>query len=183
MVHCGLYVWCIVGFVRWVCLTWRVTWLLMSLWGKCQGISRHEIDQIYPEYCRIISASFNPLHPFFQIHHLIFKIPFSRIPGQRSFCVCPANERRRYNVTSSLIGWAHTQNDPCSPRMACIISNFQKLINFIGPILQPIKYQPCITDILKNTTDEKCIKFDKLKTVSVTIRFERCVRHEVIIKT
>ena len=22
-----------------------------------------------------------------------------------------ANERRRYNVTSSLIGWAHTQND------------------------------------------------------------------------
>ena len=24
----------------------------------------------------------------------------------------PANERRRYIVTSSLIGWAHTQNDP-----------------------------------------------------------------------
>ena len=25
----------------------------------------------------------------------------------------PANERWRYNVTSSLIGWAHIQNDPC----------------------------------------------------------------------
>ena len=25
----------------------------------------------------------------------------------------PANERRRYIVTSSLIGWMHTQNDPC----------------------------------------------------------------------
>ena len=25
----------------------------------------------------------------------------------------PNNERRRYNVTSPLIGWAHTQNDPC----------------------------------------------------------------------
>ena len=25
----------------------------------------------------------------------------------------PANERRRYNVTSSLIGWMHTQNDHC----------------------------------------------------------------------
>ena len=24
-----------------------------------------------------------------------------------------ANERWRYNVTSSLIGWAHIQNDPC----------------------------------------------------------------------
>ena len=28
-------------------------------------------------------------------------------------CGRPANERRRYNVTPSLIGWAHTQNDPC----------------------------------------------------------------------
>ena len=27
----------------------------------------------------------------------------------------PANERRRYIVNSSLIGWAHTQNDPRSP--------------------------------------------------------------------
>ena len=25
----------------------------------------------------------------------------------------PANERQRYNVTSSLIGWARTQNEPC----------------------------------------------------------------------
>ena len=25
----------------------------------------------------------------------------------------PANERRHYSVTTSLIGWAHTQNDPC----------------------------------------------------------------------
>ena len=25
-------------------------------------------------------------------------------------CMCPANERRRYIVTSSLIGWAHSQN-------------------------------------------------------------------------
>ena len=24
-----------------------------------------------------------------------------------------ANERRRYNVTASLIGWVHNQNDPC----------------------------------------------------------------------
>ena len=26
--------------------------------------------------------------------------------------MCSANERRLYDVTSSLIGWAHTQNDP-----------------------------------------------------------------------
>ena len=28
-------------------------------------------------------------------------------------CMRPANERWRYIVTSSLIGWAHTRNDPC----------------------------------------------------------------------
>ena len=28
-----------------------------------------------------------------------------------------ANERWRYIVTSSLISWAHTQNDPCSGRI------------------------------------------------------------------
>ena len=31
-------------------------------------------------------------------------------------CMRPANERWRYNVTSSLICWAHTQNDPCTKR-------------------------------------------------------------------
>ena len=28
-------------------------------------------------------------------------------------CMRPANDRRRYNVTAPLIGWAHAQNDPC----------------------------------------------------------------------
>ena len=29
-------------------------------------------------------------------------------------CMCQANDRWCYNVTSSLIGWAHSQIDPCS---------------------------------------------------------------------
>ena len=33
--------------------------------------------------------------------------------GRIFLCMRPANERRRYNVMSSLIGWAHAQNDPC----------------------------------------------------------------------
>ena len=28
-------------------------------------------------------------------------------------CIHPANQRRRYSVISSPIGWAHTQNEPC----------------------------------------------------------------------
>ena len=34
-------------------------------------------------------------------------------------CMRPTNERRRYIVTSSLIGWAHTQNDPCPFPVGC----------------------------------------------------------------
>ena len=38
-------------------------------------------------------------------------------------CKCPTNERWRYNVTSSLIGWAHTQNNPwvCKPTVYPVI--------------------------------------------------------------
>ena len=32
----------------------------------------------------------------------------------------PANEKRCYIVMPSLIGWVHTQNDPCSPEMDII---------------------------------------------------------------
>ena len=33
--------------------------------------------------------------------------------------MCSANEGRRYIVTSFLIGWAHTQNDPCLDFRCC----------------------------------------------------------------
>ena len=51
-------------------------------------------------------------------------------------CKCPANERRHYIVPSSLIDWAHTQNDPWTMNVsnqltmqevncACYIHNLQ----------------------------------------------------------
>ena len=63
-----------------------------------------------------------------QTHRLVFICYISGQYCHRSvglFCLVPthpgiilcmrtAKERRRYNVTSSLIGWAHTQNDPCT---------------------------------------------------------------------
>ena len=39
-------------------------------------------------------------------------------------CMRPANKRRRYNVTASLIGWAHAQNFPCNVEdILCGIAN------------------------------------------------------------
>ena len=46
-------------------------------------------------------------------------------------CMRPANERRRYSVTSSLIGWAHTQNDP------------RKGVNELGCISKAKKARSC----------------------------------------
>ena len=57
--------------------------------------------------------------------------------------MCPANERRRYIVKSSLIGWAHTQNDPClcgSPKLFLHTGNTtdceQTLLDF-GHAVEP----------------------------------------------
>ena len=48
-------------------------------------------------------------------HHASFEVisSFYRYQGSLCLYVHPANERRRYTVTSSLIGRAHTHNDPC----------------------------------------------------------------------
>ena len=48
------------------------------------------------------------------IENMMFLMPHLISPGI-ILCMHPANERRRYIVTSSLIGWVHTQNDPCIP--------------------------------------------------------------------
>ena len=49
------------------------------------------------------------------------------IPRDHFLCMRPTNERRRYNVTSSLIGWAHSQNDPWIPHALSCITYYQPL--------------------------------------------------------
>ena len=54
------------------------------------------------------------------IHVMLYQV-HKKLMGLAGFilCVIPANERRRYYVTSSLIGWAHPQKVP----WACNISH------------------------------------------------------------
>ena len=44
---------------------------------------------------------------------MMFSFWQSSAPAGIILWMRPANERRRYNVTSSVIGRAHSQNDPC----------------------------------------------------------------------
>ena len=45
-------------------------------------------------------------------HNLLANLDKINITGI-ILCMRSSNERRRYNVTSSLIGWAHLENEPC----------------------------------------------------------------------
>ena len=62
-------------------------------------------------------------------------------------CMCPANERRRYIVTS-LIGWAHTQNDPCWSELSTFGRHTFKCIFFKEIFLFYIKFHEIYTQEL-----------------------------------
>ena len=51
----------------------------------------------------------------------------------------PANERRRYNVTLFLIGWAHSQNDSCKIG-TCIIQDMPMLVQAISCTVELSSY-------------------------------------------
>ena len=50
-------------------------------------------------------------------------------------CMCPTNERWRYNVTPSLIGWAHTQNDPYNVSYLTLLPLVEKRIPQVSSIV------------------------------------------------
>ena len=59
-------------------------------------------------------------------------------------CMHPANERQHHNVMSSLIGWAHSRNDPCiEPVIMCetasIMNNLWHIFNIIFDVSTTIK--------------------------------------------
>ena len=55
-----------------------------------------------------------PKQSFDQTNGLACDVSHVAPPSGINYGMRPANERRCYNVTASLIGWAHTQNNPCS---------------------------------------------------------------------
>ena len=54
--------------------------------------------------------------------------------------LCPANERRRYKVTPSLIGWAQTWNEPCVIMMQVVAMHPQGKKNW-----GQFQYKDCLS--------------------------------------
>ena len=69
-----------------------------------------------------------------------------------SLGMSPANERRRYNVTTSLIGWVLTQTDPCTTKWFPLTRNAEHpILSIIGvvPHIEDVKwYLPDLADII-----------------------------------
>ena len=55
-----------------------------------------------------------------------------------SLAMRQTNERRRYNVTTSLIGWAHTWADPCH--------TYSSMVNAVCAVLSTLYIVQCYTE-------------------------------------
>ena len=80
------------------------TWTILV---QAKGSYTHsEYIQIKMQYTHIKYNAYNP-------DFLTLRCQLISSLSGTILCMRRANEGRRYNVTSSLIGWAHAQKDPC----------------------------------------------------------------------
>ena len=86
---------------------------LVNPFLEIKEYSKHTLCQCTAYWHWETTINLNTL-PFWQIW------PYSSI----ILCMCPANERWCYSVTPTLIGWAHTQNDPCIQSNLRMIHSF-----------------------------------------------------------
>ena len=84
-----------------------------ELWVDLCGPTTRKKTATYPQglHCEWGNASLtSPVLVKWKLHAYCVMIS-----AYVYMCVMrPANERRRYNVTSSFIGWTHAQNEPCT---------------------------------------------------------------------
>ena len=67
--------------------------------------------------------------------------------------LCPANERRRYKVTPSLIGWTQTWNQPCED-IAQMLYQFVKFSRDYPRMLRHITMTLMYCDLFQHTTTQ-----------------------------
>ena len=93
------------------------SWNRILSWFWCYKIFQWEKFKNVTQFC-IVESSFKMISFLLCIpcsrnwdiaHSLAVRMRYAWI----ILNIHPTNERRRYIVTSSLIGWVHAQNDPC----------------------------------------------------------------------
>ena len=110
--------------LAWAMCSWSRIILLLWRHNGCNAVSNHQrLDSLFNRLFRFRSKKTSKL--------CVTGLCEGNSPGTCEFpaqrplmrkmflfddvimlCMRPANKRRRYNVTSSFIDWAHTQNNP-----------------------------------------------------------------------
>ena len=92
--------------------------LISTLRNKLELNLNQNPDVFFQENAfQMLSAKYRPFYSCFSISiHCVGHIPMAFYITYAGITLCMGltSERRRYIVTSSLIGWAHTHNDPFS---------------------------------------------------------------------
>ena len=97
--------------------------------GTQHGKSTTDSDSVL-QYSCMVSPCYHYANfiTYFSRHFEIWRAVIINNQDLRNIlCMRPANEKRRYSVTSSLIGWAHTQTDPWR---LCLQKNRSKMFTF-----------------------------------------------------
>ena len=73
-------------------------------------------------------------------------------------CLRPANERRRYKVTPSLIGWAQTNNQPCNVSVLDAVKTVFYHTTFRCMVWPLYEYNECSSCVYADVTFHLCIR-------------------------
>ena len=147
-----------------------LTYLSISLLWKCKyismffninwawrGLVNAPIDwNIKPAWPQLINEWIVILSWWIYSHERIYThqqvlLESLRCLQQGQFCVWPANERWRYNVTSSLIGWAHAHAGPCSS--AAQMQDLDMVITVPADDLVLKNLKPSVTTMMTGSTN------------------------------
>ena len=101
--------------INWKCSSFQTRIEYSEFWQpqiRTQVFGSFKVTQ--PQNHWNTSTSIHWIH-LYKLHLTLSKVAtcYCVLEAGIILCMCPANERWRYTVTPSLIGWAHTLNDLC----------------------------------------------------------------------
>ena len=76
--------------------------------------------------CIIMLCDYYPVYITWTLQIMLINVTYlaisvSNIPITPILCMPAGYQSLRYNTTKALIGWAHTQNDPCKASQCIVV--------------------------------------------------------------
>ena len=135
--------------------------ILSEILIKIQQIFTHKnaYENIVCEMAAILSRGrwvnvlIDIYHVVLLLFHCCILLELKLTQGSFCVCVCPANKRWRYIVTSSLIGWAHSQNDLCLLLLYTVSIPFQTIWQYKRNMSLDFRFDMANQEVCKDSLD------------------------------